>query len=319
MPRAPRPPKPLGIGVSHSLTFTPDSQSLIVAGRRVFRWSLAAGERADSCHPFANVHRVDCAPDGARFAAKNTAGRICVMPAAEMTAAQVLPDKKASPGCRVLFSPCGEHLVDGSWDGRLTVRDAASGRVELEERVDAFMLRWLASDPARQLFAYVRSPTARFEGDHGALPTVFVRRWPFHEHPESAVPGHWPDADAVAPSPDRARLAILDRAQLCVVALDGPTRVVRRALGEFGQTGQLNRALAWSPDGGIVACTLGDAILFLDSATLECRHRHVVRHATDIAYSADGRFVAIGGWNDGVVLAVDPLGRRLAAGDEPSP
>jgi WD40 repeat protein len=306
MTRTARPPKPLKIGISYALAFSPDSRSLLVSGRRLNLWGLPGRARIGTSHPLKHPSDVDISPDGLRCVVKNTSGKIAVMPVADMEAYTLLPTPGSYEGCQILHSPCGRYLVDGDWKGRLTVRDAVSGSLVLQEQVEHCMVRWLACDARRELFAYNRSPTAHFEGDRTGLPTVFVRRWPFDVHPEEPVRGDWTRVNAVAPSPDGARLAVLEWDRLSVVSLPDGRLLVDRSFDTSTQ-GQLRSVLTWSPDGALLGCIVGDQALLLDSATLGTRAAHLEKYACQIAISPDGMFVAIGNWSKGTVASIDQL------------
>lgn len=301
-----RPPRPLRIGISYRLTFSPDSLSVLVTGRRLNLWGLAARERVGTCHPLKHPSHADFLPDGTRCVLKNTSGKLAVMPISDMEAFTLLPVDRPGEGCQVLFSPCGYYLIDGCWDGRLTVRDVVSGRLALEEEAPGSMVSWIGCDAGRQLFAYARGLKAYLREDSHDATSVHVRRWPFHEHREVSIAGPWSDARAAAPSPDGKRLAILERERLSVISLDDAQGVVHR---EFAMTpgAYLRKVLAWSPDGTLIGCIYGDDALFLDSRTLECRARHADRDTSDVAFSPDGRFVGIGTWSKGVVMPVEQL------------
>jgi len=308
--------KPLAIGRSYQVRFTPDGQSLAVVGDKLTLWNLQAGKRVGAYRPFAHPSDLDVAPSGALGVVKNTGGRLATFPLSDPAAFVQLPVKDAVEGCEVLFSPCGLYVVDGSWDGRLSVHEIATGRCVFMEEFDDCMLERLACDAARELFVYYRQPLSEEDAEGVVAGSLVLRRWPFDKHGETCLPGRWRRVDAVAPSPDGRRLAILHEARLSVVALDGGEPVVSCALGETAA----GIGLAWSPDGAIVACTERRQASFFDAATLARRARHVVAHASDVAFSPDGRLAAVGSWEKGVVLGVAQLtpwsaGDAYAAGD----
>ena len=65
--------------------------------------------------------------------AKNTSGEVVVFDAASLEELARFAGEGYGEGTSVRFSPCGRYLIDGSWGGRLLVREADSGSVAWEE------------------------------------------------------------------------------------------------------------------------------------------------------------------------------------------
>ncbi len=294
--------KPLPIGKSYSVAFTPDGERLIAVGPRVAIWSLATRERLGAYRPFAHPHGLDVTRDGTRGIVKNSLGQLCLM-ALDVDPPTMSPlgVARGQAGCAPRFSACGRYVVDGSWEGHLTVLAADTGAPVVEDLYPGCMLRSITSDAAGQVFAYVRQHKARDRESGVPGSELVVRRWPFEEHPETVVPGPWSFVNWLCVSPDGRRLAVAQPDDLSVVDLQEPGNIVRRAAP------LVIRGLAWSPDGARVVMAAENQASFHDPATLERRERLVVPHACDIAFSPDGRWVAVGSHEQGFVMALDGL------------
>ena len=204
--------------------------------------------------------------------------------------------RKLSPGA--LFGPDGTRYVQLGWDGNLVVRDAETGGWVLQERDAGRILHLLACSSDRSTFAWV-SETA----DDSFVRT---RRWPFTEHEAR---------DAIRLPGTRARaysLAIADDGRIALheTAADEPERISIWAAGErvaerASDHGGTQRAVAWSPDGTLIATDRDhagiDRLLAL-SPTLAARWTFALSYPCAATVSPSGELIAVGSWERGAVL-----------------
>ena len=118
--------KRINLKVSYKVAFSPDGQLLAVIGRDVVSWDFPRGEKRFRVHPLSHPSHVAFSRSGDRLAVKNTAGRIVILDPATGQVAVDFGNKRDGEGCGPVFSPCDRYLVDGTWGGRLLVRDAGS-------------------------------------------------------------------------------------------------------------------------------------------------------------------------------------------------
>ncbi len=109
--------KPLRIGTSYSVAFSPDGLSLATLGRDVSVWDLGARTKSWRVHPLSNPGDVAFSPNGRRLAVKNTAGVIVVLNAQDGSVVVDFHNVNDGEGSNVAFSSDGRLLVDGSWSG----------------------------------------------------------------------------------------------------------------------------------------------------------------------------------------------------------
>ena len=293
---------PLNIAASYEVAFTPDGQRLVAVGQRVAIWNLATRKRQGAYRPFAHPSSVDVSPSGAHCIVKSTGGELALMSLDAQPVITKVPVREAAEGAAALFSPCGEFVVDAGWDGGLAVRALPSGKVQFKKTFRNRMLPHLACDARRELYVFHRHATS--EKPVGPADELVLRRWPFDAHPEVSIAGDWAMDVAVTPSPDGRRLGVAQRDRLSVVDVATGATLAARALDDGVS---VDISVAWSPDGALLACIESQQVSFFDAATLARRARHALAYASDVAFSPDGRLVALGSWEKGVVMAVGDL------------
>ncbi len=303
--------KPLPIAKSNRVAFTPDGHRLVAVGQRVAVWNLQTGKRQGSYRPFAHPCHIDMAPSGRRCVVKSTSGAVCVMSLDDPPAMTVLPHRMGE-GSEAVFTADEAAIVDGGWNGGFVAWDATSGEMLYAERIEGAMIASLVCDGPRERFVYHRKPMR--DGRSTPVPSeaLVLRGLPFDEQPEFLFEGAWGVQATPAFSPDGRLLAVAGRSYLRVVDAATRAEVVSRALDPAMSC---THAVAWSPDGAQLACVEGHQVSFFGAATLARRARHVLDFASDVAFSPDGRLVALGAWSNGVVMAVEDLDPWSEAGD----
>jgi WD40 repeat protein len=294
------------LGLSFSVKFVPGHDLIISAGKSVCSWAELGRKRLATAHPFADPAYLDVSPNGQFVVVKSTAGKIVVLAVPTLSLASQVQDVPASEGCQVCFSPCGEFIVDGTWQGDLRCRSVASGEVHFLERVEHSMVSWLSHNATRTKFLYVRQPKTL--GDAPPAPSIVaVRAWPFSSHGEEIVHGDWHYVLASAISPDAERVAVFHHsggeANLEVVDLSS-ARLVSRTSFPLGGT---NHALSWSPDGRLLACVQHGQVAFFEPATLSVVATHEDPYPCFVEFSFDGSLVALGSWEQGTVRTLQSL------------
>jgi WD40 repeat protein len=308
MQKTPALARPLRVGKSFQLRFTGDGDNVIAVGRDVVLWSVSQKKRLCSAHPFAHPGHMDISPSGAHAVIKNTSGQLVVLSIDSLEVVVAVPFDQASEGCNPMYSPCGTQIIDGSWDGLLRLLDSATGKVVHQELSAGVMIRSIACDPERMLFAYVKQPKVADRVSRPPFSSVVTRRWPFVDHPEVEIPVGDHYVYVVSLSPDGNRLAVLQmnssaEFSLQVIELSGGSTVACRGVDPGGT----NRSLAWSRDGSRVCCLEKGQLSVFDSTSLEYVARHVDAYPCYVEYSPDGSRIAIGSREKGAVLPIDQL------------
>ena len=312
--------KPLKIGSSNSVRFSPDSHFLATIARNVVLWNVESRERVAHAHPFTHPAWMDFSPSGDRIAVKNTAGHICILSIPDLALVVTFDKRGASEGNQISFSPCGRYLIDSDWDGRVAVRDAANGAFVRQEVFPDTMIRWFAARSDRCAFAF--GPYPKIESD-SAPPTGLVacRTWPFTDESTATFDLDNGEVDCVALSSDGRRVAALinefpdHRLELLEQCSTGWTSRHTTVTHKGGTS----LAMAWSPDDSRLALTEGPCISVFEAATLTRVAQHEIPYPCDVAWSSDGRLLALGSWSKGIVIDAKSVGNLVTGSNHQDP
>ena len=207
-----RPMKPLKIGPSYELAFSADGDRLTAVSRNVGIWDLSKRSKVVRVHPFSHPDSVDFSPDGANLAAKNTSGHIVVISAE--TGETIISFKNTRDGeeSNLCYSSCGEYLIDGTWDGSLSVRRADSGEREfLEEFRQEMIVGIYRSDSGnRWIVAHHQKWTAGMPVDEPFTAYFSTWDWPFRKGGYRVFLKNIQAHDSSAITSDGALLAIIE-------------------------------------------------------------------------------------------------------------
>ena len=303
------PHRPLRTGKSYQLRFTNDGLHLVSFARDMAFWSLTARKKIAFAHPLKHPAFVDISPDGASFIVKNTSGSIRQISIPEL---QTLRSFEAlsidSAGCEVVFSPCGEYFIDGTWDGILCVRRLADGNPASIERQPGVMIVRLCTTIKRDVFAYVVQPIAK-NPEPPDTSRVAIRKWPFEANPPTYLENDWGYVHDVALSPDGSRLAVqqTDKSVGQTLEVHSLQRGFGHALTRSVVWRGTSWSIAWSPDGNYIACIEEGRASLFDTSTLDFIGEYQLPYPCHVEFSPDGQSLAIGSWKKGALVAVVEL------------
>lgn len=294
-------PKPLKLGCSYGVRFSPDGTRLAVLGRDLVLWDVAARSKLWRGKFIAHMSGMAFSPDGSRIAIKSTTGQMAVVDAQSGQLLLNFQNKKEREGSDPAWSPCGQHLADGGWDGRLRVRDAQTGEVLFVQEHAGEMLRdACAIDGGRRLLVQhgVRSVD---EGQVQPPDYCSVWDWPLQAGGGRVVLS-LPGIMSCAPSPDGARLAVLHHAggdeYLSVHAIDDG-RVLATVPVEAG--GGTGNAMRWLPDGSALGRIGKGKLLFYGWPGLDVLAQEDFTYPCALDFLPGTPLAAIGSWEAGML------------------
>jgi WD40 repeat protein len=287
------------IARSYEVCFSPDGERLACIGVHVDLWDVPSRTRIARAHPFKHPSHIDFSPDGSKLAVKSTSGEIVVLDGSTLDVLARHSGRPWGDGAEVLFSPCGEYLVDGTWSGAVVVREALTGTAVHCEADDARSIGSLGCTRDRLRWACKAWRHAPHEDVW-----LTIRSWPFTDGgSETRIHATGREArsiDAVALDPSGASLAVSGHGlQLWDVSTDEPELLRKAPVLPVSGTG---RAVAWSPSGGILALAgAGETRLFTNA--LRQIWRTDLEYSCDVAFSPSGDLLALGAWSKGFVIA----------------
>ena len=297
------------IGPSFELRFDPHSGRAVSLGRNVSLWDLTTGKRILRAHPLKHPSHVRWSPFGDRIALNSTSGELLLLSADNLECITQIQSKSAGEGSGMAFSPAGDRLVDGTWDGVLATHDLQSLARTLEAQFPDTMITSIESSPSGRLAAIVLQLKHSAAPVTGPRQSVCLAQWA-----PSELALHRLDLDI-----DGVKNTAFDNTEsrLAVVRRDGRARsdcieiidlAGKRVIASVGcRLSPNSNSIAWSPDGNFIAAVEEDGFRFYDASQLKSIASLEFRYACHVEFSADGRFVAFGAWSGGEIRLTETV------------
>ncbi len=298
------PAEVLKIRTSRELAFSADGTKLAVAGGQVVVWDLVRRAK-QSYKLFPNPSSVDFSPDGQCLVAKNTTGRLTILNLNDGTSV-ALRKKGVCEGSGPLFSPDGKFVIDGSWDGVLSVLEV-DGNAARNNQYPNAMVRMLSTTRDRQQFAWDITPKATLPDKPPDPSWIAVSPWPPIEKPARLLSRRFQWLHRLALSGCGQNLAVISgmKPTLEIIRLDDEVIVSRCEIECHGTAYRV----AWSPYDDLIAVVEDHRVTLRDSATLTLVNEQPAKYACDVQFSPEGDTLAIGAWGSGFVIPLARFGR----------
>jgi WD40 repeat protein len=289
-----------------TVLFSPACDRLASAGSELTLFRLDRWKREWHIRPQPGVRHAAFSPGGGELVLKNGEGAVAVVDVHSGRRWWAVEQALDGEGSNACFSACGEYLVDGGHNGALNVRSAVDGELEFRCQFHASAITHVERVPASLLWLVVHEPYGAPADEPVAAPSITVHSWPFTgrvERRDAFAAGQ--RVQAMAASPDGACYAVALRSgaacELLVLAVaDG--QVLRREL--LPTSGPV--ALAWTPDGRVLACAGGDDVELRDAGTLQLSRRFGAAQPRGLQFSGDGKWLAVASATQSRLLALDP-------------
>jgi WD40 repeat protein len=290
----------LKIAKSFCVAFSPDSRALATLSRDVFIWDLNSRKKKLRAHPFSNPSWACFSPNGEQLAVKSTSGMIALISAEDGALIRDFKNVTDGEGSNLRFSACGEFIVDGSWAGRVLVRRALSGRIEFSADFPGEMISGVHRDANGDTWVIEHHPKATSQTVSPAPAYFSVWRWPF-TRASIIAPARVPFARTSALTSDATQLAVVHGAPPTALAIFDIVDGTLSAQCNI-RSGGTGSALAWSPRADFLGSVQDGKVTIYRADSLEPFREFALPYPCDIAFSPDGRLVAIGSWQSGLVL-----------------
>jgi WD40 repeat protein len=300
-----RPLNKIRLGSSYACRFASDEGRIVLAGTDARLYENYGSRRLARSRPLPNLHSLATSPDQSVVVVKNGDGALALLDPASLEKVSECGSKGYEPGCSPLVSACSKFVIDGTHKGRLTVRDARNLDLVQEEVFQGAMI-WalsLCRDGSMLSIAHQRrAENAQIE----------IRERPFTQSISRRLSRTYTFPTACALSPDGSLVAIqstLPTSDFALEVLDTKTSEVV-AVCRFPIFGT-NSAVSWAPDGSILACIQKEKVVLYRPTTLTALLELEVSYPCDLAFSPDGKTLAIGSWEQSKLWSVADL---LASG-----
>lgn len=288
---------------------------LVCLGRNVVVIDVPARQRLSTSHPLSHPSDACFSPDAGTLAVKSTSGRIVII---EPRSGEILFDhrnQKDGEGGEVQFSPEGDLLVDGSWGGGLTVRQAMDASIQSREQFPGEMIRRVTHDEARRNWLFEHSP--KFRPRETARPEAYAvfRNWPFRPGDGRKITFGF-DVTNTTLSPDGQSICLIEkpigphppgprRPQRLHVARVSDGAVV--ASSEQFDRGGTGNEIAWSTDGRHLASVQARKFVFYRASDLAVEGEVLSQYPSSISFRAGAQEVALGSWNTSAIVPLSAV------------
>ncbi len=299
-----RPPR-LRFPTGFEVNFSDDGAWMVCVGRNVVVIDVARRQRAWTSHPVSHPSKAAFSPDGGKLAVKSTSGRIVVLGAQTGAVLHDHGNQREGEGSQVCFSADSDQLVDGSWEGVLTVRDAIGGMVRSQKVSAGEMIPRVSHDRNRRTWLFEYSPTVR-AGENSLPPGYLVlQSWPFADDSAQTFSFGFRIAEAML-SPDGRRVCLIEKPAYRLIIVDTSDGAVR-ATGEPFAHGGTGNEIAWSTDSRFVASVQHEVIVFYRAADLTEMGRVVSEYPASACFHPDGNRVGLGTWTTSAIVTLDQV------------
>lgn len=287
------------------VVFNPDGASLLALSRDINLWSVAERKKKWRVHPFSHPSDAVFSANGERIAVKNTSGQIVIL---DGTSGQTLIDfrnQSEGEGSNLCFSPTGTELIDGSWGGALTVRNATSGEIVFRRDFPGEMISRVLKSQNRGILLSEHKPKATSPDKPPADCYFIAWTWPFCTAKSERLSIRFPRVVCSALNHSGTELAVVFGAppkRMVLVDLKSQVIIWEREV-TLGGSGS---ALKWSPCQQYLAAVQKDRIAVYrteDGAFLGCRS---MKYPSDVEFSKDSTLIAFGSWQHGLIEPFTP-------------
>jgi len=154
---------------SYSLARSDDARFLACLGRNVVVIDMHERVRVSTSHPLSHPSHASFSPNGEQLAVKSTSGKIVILDPKSGSVTRDFNNQKEGEGSGVYFSSDGNELIDGSWDGFITIRHTNDGAIVMRQQHKGEMISNVSHDLARRLWLVQHSPKVR-QGENWPQP-----------------------------------------------------------------------------------------------------------------------------------------------------
>jgi hypothetical protein len=289
---------PMGFEVG----FSEDGRYFFCVGRRVVVFETRTLERVWTSTGISHPSHAAFSPSGSLLAIKSTAGNIVVRDLLRSVIA--LSSKAEGEGCEIQFGS-EEALVDGSWNGFLTVRTVSDGKMVHREIHDAEMVSRITRSRDRRFWLVEHNPIVR-EGENWPKPRYMaLHQWPFGSQDRTIRPDR--PLSTMTLSPDVDRFCAIERGRRNRIVVGDTETGSVIAVGSPIELGGTGHDLVWSNDGQLIVSVQEGAFAFYRATDLKSIARVECEYPASIAFRPLHDDVLLGSWDASTLLSMEAI------------
>jgi WD40 repeat protein len=289
----------------YSVCFSDNGELLVCLGRNVVVIDVPSRTRISTSHPLSHPSKAAFSPNGSMLAVKATSGRIVVL---DPRSGDVLFDhcnQNDGEGGEARFSPDGEALVDGSWDGAFTLREAGDSPILSREHFPGEMISRLTHDKTRLTWLIEHSPIVQAGEARPRAGFVTLRSWPFTPGAGRNLSFGFDMKNATL-SPDGQNFCFIETPafRLHVARISDGAVFASSEPFDHGGTGN---EIAWSGDGVHIASVQAGKFVFYRAADLAPTGEVASQYPSSISFRPGAQEVALGSWSTSAIVPLSDV------------
>jgi WD40 repeat protein len=296
-----------------SVAFSKDGTKLACSGTRVHILDPESLERISIFKPFPNICAIDFAPSGKEILVKNTEGKIAIIEAitGELLATNLT--KPTREGCRARFSVDGSYIINGDWDGTLSIHSAASCDKLREIRHAHELIRDISLNRIGTAMIVEHQPKVFGEKQVPDKSYLMIHNLPLSETSGRRLDFKKSISNARL-SNDGTKVAFVEE----VIGKKGAETVILGAKLKIAEilTGtilsesddfQWYKSLEWSVDDKHIFTAIDGHFVLHEVTSLERLWKQPAEFTSSIAFHPNGDLVALGTWKTTLLVQLSKL------------
>lgn len=292
----------LKLPTTYAIALSRQGNRLATIGRNVTIFDPIARRRIAWSHPISHPSYACFSGDGRRLAVKNTSGRIVIIDSSTASVVADFANERDGEGAEILYADNDQMLLDANWGGTITVRDAVSGRVERQFTFPGDMVTQASSSSDRSRWLFLHQPKATPGASRSGAPYLTYWKWPLDRG--DVIKLDLDSVESASLAPDGTVLVAAGWRRTsntnCVQLIDVSGGVQREV-----EATDYCRTLSWSACGTRIGHVCTSNIVVHDTSDLATLKSYAFKYAAAVAFAIDLSFIALGGWEGGVVEPLD--------------
>lgn len=279
-------------------------------GRNVSVMNTENRKRLSVSHPLSHPSSYDFSTDGRHLAIKSTSGHIVIIDPQTGTTTTDFNNKKEGEGSNLCFSSDGQYIVDGSWDGVLTIRSISRLDPTYREEYWDEQISVISHDRERRIWGIFHKPKASNYNHPHSKGYVSVRTWPLHVS-KPQIFSFGITISHARLSPDGSRIAFYgtdyadDAIQRLYIASAENGQILIRS-GAV-KTGGAGRHIAWTDDCRHIIAVAERRFLLLETEAMQRIREIPSQYPACTTILNDGDTVVFGDWQRTTFSSISEL------------
>jgi WD40 repeat protein len=294
--------------MSYETVCTADGRMFLCVGRRVNGFYVENCQRILSARPFPHPSHSDFSPDNKKVAVKYTNGRIVILDLSTGNVMRDYKNQREGEGSEAFFSPDGQELVDGSWNGLISIRKLSGPGVSTKQ-FPGEMIDRISHDSHKRSWLIQHKNKVQPGQKWPDYDYLVLHRWPlfggklkvfsFDNYLHSATI-----------SPDGSRICLICRLRgggnwsMQVVRASDSKIIAINSEIEIGGTGS---ELAWSTDSNLVGSVQKRRFVFYRASDLATLGELPCQCPSSICFLPKDDLVVLSTWNSSALVSISDV------------